>query len=204
MTQEKPFAPSAERNKQAILEVLQYELTEHDRVLEYGSGTGQHLTHFATAMPNVQWIPSDLSEQLSGIHQWMNESKCKNIHHPIELDLRTFALPNIEVTACYTSNTFHIVSWGSVQQAFNCSATLLDEGEKFLTYGPFSNNGQHNSQANREFDQKLRNNNPDSGIRDLYELNILATHHGFLPARSIAMPANNQLLVWVRDKTHNT
>jgi hypothetical protein len=204
MTQQKPFAPSAERNKQAILEVLRHELTERDHVLEYGSGTGQHLTHFAIAMPSVQWMPSDLSAPLPGIHQWMNEAKCTNILNPIELDLRTPALPNIKVTACYTSNTLHIVSWGSVQQAFKCSATLLDEGEKFLTYGPFSVNGQHTSQGNREFNQQLRTNNPESGIRDVYELNTVATQHGFLPARAIPMPANNQLLVWVRGETPET
>ncbi|MFT4728940.1 MAG: hypothetical protein ACI9UN_003453 [Granulosicoccus sp.] len=199
MSPKKPYAPSAERNRQAILEVLQHELTEHDHVLEYGSGTGQHLTYFATAMPNVQWMPSDLPEQLPGIRQWINETQCANILPPIALDLRTPKLPDIKVTACYTSNTFHIVGWKLVQQAFICSATSLDEGQKFIAYGPFSLNGQHNSQANSEFDQQLRSNDPESGIRDLYDLNNLATQHGFLPARAIAMPANNQLLVWARD-----
>lgn len=198
MTQQKPFAPSAERNKQAILDVLLSELTEHDSVLEYGSGTGQHLTHFALAMPGVQWIPSDLSEQLTGIHQWMDEVRCANIRHPIELDLRTSIIPDIKVTVCYTANTFHIVSWKSVQHAFRCSSALLDEGDKFLAYGPFSINGRHNSPGNSEFDQQLRTNNPDSGIRDLNQLNNLASQHGFSPARAIPMPANNQLLVWVR------
>jgi hypothetical protein len=200
MSPQKPFAPSAERNKQAILEVLHRELAERDHVLEYGSGTGQHLSYFAMAMPKVQWMPSDLPEQLPGIHQWINETPCANIHLPIELDLRNPTLPDINVTACYTSNTFHIVGWESVQQAFNCSATLLDEGQKFLAYGPFTLNGQHNSQGNSEFDQQLRSNDPQSGIRDLHDLNNLATQHGFLPARAIAMPANNQLLVWERDR----
>ena len=204
MIQEKPFAPSADRNKQAILEVLLNELSEHDFVLEYGSGTGQHLVHFAMAMPSVQWLPSDLAEQLPGIHLWMHEAACTNILNPIELDLRTPALASVKATACYTANTFHIVSWKSVQQAFICSAALLDEGEKFLSYGPFSLNGQHNSQGNNEFDQQLRANNPESGSRDLNELNTLAMKQGFLPARAIPMPANNQLLVWVRGKTCDT
>ena len=204
MSQQKPFAPSAERNKQAILDVLRRELTEHDHVLEFGSGTGQHLTHFAKAMPYVQWIPSDLSEQLPGISQWMSEAQVTNILNPIELDLRAPELPNIKVTACYTSNTFHIVSWESVKQAFKCSATLLEEGEKFLSYGPYSINGQHTSQGNEEFDQQLRSNNPESGIRDIHKLNSLATQHGFSAARVISMPANNQLLVWVRSNIRQT
>lgn len=198
MNQQKPFAPSAERNKQAILEALQEHLTTDDVVLEFGSGTGQHLTHFAKALPTVQWIPSDLPEQLLGLNQWIAETTCKNILSPIALDLRTTTIPNLKPTACFTSNTFHIVSWQSVQQAFRCSATLLTVGEKFLVYGPFSSNGLHNSRGNSEFDQQLRTNDPDSGIRDLQELNTLAAQHGFLEAQSIPMPANNQLLVWSR------
>ena len=203
MTNEKPFAPSADRNKQAILEILLNELLEHDLVLEYGSGTGQHLAHFAIAMPSIQWLPSDLAEQLPGIHQWMNEAACTNILTPIELDLRTTVIPCVKATVCYTANTFHIVSWKSVQQAFACSAALLSEGEKFISYGPFSLNGRHNSQGNYDFDQKLRANNVNSGIRDLNELNTLAMEHGFLPAKAIPMPANNQLLLWVRAKTRD-
>lgn len=198
MTSEKPFAPSAERNKQTILTVLQQELTTNARVLEYGTGTGQHLTHFATAMPHTQWMPSDLPEQLPGINLWVKEANCQNILNPIELDLRTPAFPSIKVTACYTSNTFHIVSWTSVQQAFRCSASLLAKGEKFLVYGPFSVDGRHNSQGNLDFNHQLRTNNPESGIRDITELDVLADEYGFLPARVIPMPANNQLLVWVR------
>ena len=198
MSKNKPFAPSAERNKQAILNELKNELTINDVVLEYGSGTAQHLTHFARATPSVNWIPSDLIEQHTGIQQWLDEAMCPNIMPPIELDLRNPVLPNIKVTACYTSNTFHIVSWESVQQAFKCSATLLDTGEKFFVYGPFSFNGQHTSQGNIEIDQQLRSSNPDSGIRDLDELNLLARQHGFSTARATPMPANNQLLIWQR------
>jgi len=204
MTNSKPFAPSAERNKQAILDVLEHELADHDHVLEYGSGTAQHIVHFAKALPSVHWIPSDLPEQLPGIRQWIEEARCPNILQSIELDLRSVDIPNIEVTACYTANTFHIVSWQSVQHAFSYSAALLSEGEKFLCYGPFSKNGKHNSQGNSEFDKQLRANNSKSGIRDLIELDALATHSGFVPLRAIPMPANNQLLVWMRDKSCGT
>ena len=196
--QNKPFASSAERNKEAILDVLKQELVDQDIVLEYGSGTAQHLTHFAKAMPSIQWQPSDLSGQISGIKQWMSEAMCQNIRDPIELDLRTLVIPTSNITACYTANTFHIISWLAVKNAFELSAKLLGSGSKFLVYGPFSSNGQHNSHGNQEFDQQLRNNNSDSGIRDTSDLNTLAIQYEFSPAREIAMPANNRILVWVR------
>ena len=42
---EKPFSEAAERNAPPILEVLRRELKECSRVLEIGSGTGQHAVY---------------------------------------------------------------------------------------------------------------------------------------------------------------
>ncbi|MDR6139422.1 cyclopropane fatty-acyl-phospholipid synthase-like methyltransferase [Pseudoxanthomonas sp. SORGH_AS 997] len=44
---DKPFAPSCARNRDPILAVLRPLLARTRRVLEIGSGTGQHAVHFA-------------------------------------------------------------------------------------------------------------------------------------------------------------
>ncbi|MET1025122.1 MAG: DUF938 domain-containing protein, partial [Pseudoxanthomonas sp.] len=46
---DKPFAPSCERNREPILQVLAPLLRAARSVLEVGSGTGQHAVHFAAA-----------------------------------------------------------------------------------------------------------------------------------------------------------
>ena len=46
---DKPFAPACERNRDPILEVLRTHFAACRRVLEIGSGTGQHAVHFAAA-----------------------------------------------------------------------------------------------------------------------------------------------------------
>ncbi len=198
LTMQKPFAPAADRNKLAILEALQHELSANDVVFEFGSGTGQHLCHFATHLPNVLWQPTDLADKLPGIRQWIAESGCLNILPPLELDLNASQRPAADVSVCYSANTLHIVSWPLVKQLFRHTAMMLGDGGKLCIYGPFVFNGEHVSDGNRQFDQQLRRADPRSGIRDTNDLNQLAQLCGFAPARIIGMPANNHLLIWDR------
>jgi len=59
-------APAAERNKGAILEVLQKHLGNPSsfdgRVLEIASGTGQHITHFAQTFTKATFQPTELEK----------------------------------------------------------------------------------------------------------------------------------------------
>jgi hypothetical protein len=52
-------SPSAERNKGPILTVLERVLPRSGLVLEIASGTGQHVVHFARALTELTWQPSD-------------------------------------------------------------------------------------------------------------------------------------------------
>ena len=64
-------APSAERNKQFILDELLKVLPDAEavnqvqggRVLEIASGTGQHISHFAAATPWLTWTPTELTDE---------------------------------------------------------------------------------------------------------------------------------------------
>jgi len=62
-----PFSQACENNRDPILEVLQPLFANSRRVLEIGSGTGQHAAHFAPAMPHLQWQTSDLIETFARI-----------------------------------------------------------------------------------------------------------------------------------------
>src|SRR6478752_1717867 len=50
---------SVERNREPILAELRRVLPDAGLVLEIASGTGQHVIHFAHALPRLTWQPSD-------------------------------------------------------------------------------------------------------------------------------------------------
>lgn len=192
----KPFSPSADRNKEPILNALKSELSANQRVLEIGSGTGQHACYFAAALPNIIWQPTELKQNISTISGWINEENIENILEPKELDVDAHPWPVMSADVCFSSNMFHIVSMHSIRSIFSgCKAALEDDG-KLCVYGPFSIDGQHTSASNKHFDQQLRASDPNSGIRDLSELDEIAQQSGFNACRRIAMPANNFLVVW--------
>lgn len=193
----KPFSPSADRNKGPILNVLQQELTPGQMVLELGSGTGQHACFFAEALPEITWQPTELEQNIAGIHHWIAEKKLSNILEPLTLDVDAQPWPVSTAQICFTCNTFHIVSMQSVRSIFEGCIAVLNHGGKLCVYGPFSIDGQHTSSGNAQFDQQLRADDLESGIRDLSRLDEIAQQIGYSAYRKIAMPANNFLVVWV-------
>ena len=73
--------------------MLRAHFSDRTRVLEIGSGTGQHAVHFAAAMPYLVWQTSDMAENLPGIRAWLAAATCPNTPAPIELDVATVDWP---------------------------------------------------------------------------------------------------------------
>ena len=56
---ERRHAPATARNREPILEVLRNWLPSEGRVLEFGSGSGEHVCAFARRFPDLTFQPSD-------------------------------------------------------------------------------------------------------------------------------------------------
>lgn len=198
-TPEKPFAPSCERNREPILAVLREWYAPCARVLEIGSGTGQHAVHFAAALPHLIWQCSDRAEQLPGMRLWLDEAALANTPAPLALDVESGPWPTQRFDAMFSANTAHIMSWEQVQALFAQLPQLLSAGGVFVLYGPFKRGGEHTSEGNVAFDAQLRAQTPHRGIRDVEALDALALAAGMQRIADVAMPANNACLVWRRD-----
>jgi trans-aconitate methyltransferase len=197
--QDKPFSPAAERNRDAILAVLRQHLPppQPARVLEIGSGTGQHAMHFAAALPHLHWQCSDVAENLPGIRAWLADAALPNTPDPWTLDV-TAGLPSVPHHAVYTANTLHILGWAEVQRLFDQLPRALDVGGLLMVYGPFNYGGQFTSASNAAFDAALREADAKRGIRDFEAVDALAQVAGLALVDDVAMPANNRCIVWRR------
>lgn len=193
----KPFAPHCERNQEPILSVLQPYFASRRRVLEIGSGTGQHAVYFAPALPNTTWQTSDLEENLPGIRSWLREAALPNLPPPLLLDV-TGTWPQQRFDAAFTANSLHIMPWTAVEQLFAGLDTVLEPQAMLAIYGPFNYHGAYTSDSNREFDGWLKRRSPLSAIRDFAAVDALASGIGLKLVEDHAMPANNRLIVWHR------
>ena len=192
----KPCSAASERNKDPILGVLRDMLRANDVVLEIGSGTGQHAVHFARHLPDIHWLATDRLENHAGIVAWVKEADLDNLTGPLELDVNMDPWPDVEVSAVYSANTAHIMSWDEVQKMFRGVGCLLNEGDPFCLYGPFNYSGEFTAESNRTFDTSLRSQVSHMGIRDLDDLSVLAVQNDLVLDHDLEMPANNRLLVW--------
>lgn len=197
MSSSKPFAPACERNQDPILAVLRQYFLDRRRVLEIGSGTGQHAVHFAPAFPDATWQTSDLRENLSGIRMWLAEAALPNLPAPLELDV-TSKWPDATFDAIFSANSLHIMPWSAVERCFAGVGGVLEPDGVIAVYGPFNYDGTYTSDSNRDFDGWLQQRSSSSGIRDFEAVDQLAQGIGCKLEQDHPMPANNRLLVWRR------
>jgi cyclopropane fatty-acyl-phospholipid synthase-like methyltransferase len=201
---DKPSARSVERNSAPILEVLKKHFSQVKRVLEIGSGTGQHAVHFATEFPGAQWQTSDVETALPGIRRWLEDARLPNLPPPLSLDVSgpwPVRPREARYDAVFTANTLHIIGWPEVQRLFAGLNDVVAEDAVLAVYGPFNYNGAFTSDSNREFDELLKQHYPGSGIRDFEAVNALAESIGFKLIADHPMPSNNRTLVWQRHGT---
>jgi cyclopropane fatty-acyl-phospholipid synthase-like methyltransferase len=197
----KPFSPACERNREPILQAIAPCLRSlgNPRVLEIGSGTGQHAVCFAAAMPWLTWITSDRPANHAGIRAWLDDASLPNVEGPLTLDvLADFPWQDEQVDAVFSANTAHIMAWEGVQAMVAGVGRCLRPGGVWLLYGPFNRDGRYTSAGNRAFDASLRQEGTGMGIRDLEAVDALARDAGMCLREVRPMPANNFLVDWVR------
>jgi cyclopropane fatty-acyl-phospholipid synthase-like methyltransferase len=189
---------ACERNKAPILAVLAGELAASRAVLEIGSGTGQHAVHFASHLTHLSWQPSEVRAQLPPLIERLQCEAPPNVRAAIALDVHDDPWAARDLDAVFSANTLHIMAWSAVREFFRGCGALLRAGGVLCVYGPVRYRGEYTSASNAQFDQWLKDRDPQSGIRDFEALDALACAQGLKLRADHPMPANNQTLVWHR------
>jgi predicted dehydrogenase len=192
------FSQAADNNKQAILDVLAEHMTSSGTVLEIGSGSGQHALHFSAQLTHLMWQPSELEGGVQALRSNLDQAGVTNVAGPVVLDVCHGPWPAADVDCVYTANTLHIMSWAMVIEFMRGVGQVLGDSGSLYVYGPFRYNGDFTTESNARFDGWLKERDPASGIRDFEALDALALAEGLRLAADVAMPANNQLLIWHR------
>jgi hypothetical protein len=176
-------------------------------VLEAGSGTGQHVVHFARHSPGITWWPSDYNERhLKSIAAWLKHAGLANIRPPLRIDLSDPAWcaamhdgsgPG-ELLAVFCANVIHIAPWRVAEGLFEGASRYLRPDGRLFLYGPFKRDGKHTALGNAVFDTSLREQDAEWGVRDLGEVGALAQRVGLVLIETVPMPANNLILAFER------
>lgn len=189
--------PAPERNKEPILEVLRRALPPRGRVLEVASGTGQHVVHFAQALPSLQWQPSDPEEgHRESIQARVGAAGLSNVEPVLALDVLERPWPIDRADAIVCINMIHIAPWEATPALLQQAGSLLRAGGLLYLYGPYQRQGRHIAPSNEAFDEDLRRRNPAWGVRNLEDVEGEAALCGLSLSEVVAMPANNLSVIF--------
>jgi len=195
----KRTARAALRNRDAIAAALRGVLPTAGRVLELGSGTGEHAVFLAAAFPALEWQPSDPDpEARASIAAWAAEASRPNLLPPLAYDLRTETWHHRPGNAVLCVNLLHVAPPECVDALCRGAARVLPEGGPLAVYGPFTRRGHVLAGRLARLEATLRAADPALGVREVEALDEAGRRHGLALEGEVAMPEEGDLLLVLR------
>lgn len=196
---EKLFSPSTARNLGPITGLLDTILPPDARVLEIGSGTGEHGEGLCQLRRDITWQYSDPHPPSRASQAARVVESPDQLLKPLDLDLTRSdwaqGLTGFHALVCI--NVIHISPWRVAMALADFAAQALPADGLVYLYGPYKR-GADTAPSNLDFDQSLKSRNPDWGVRELEQVRTLFETAGLIPDQQVEMPANNLSLVFRR------
>ena len=160
---------AADRNKGPILDVLREVLPERGLVLEIASGAGRHVAHFAAALAGTVWQPSEPDAELRQVIA-AAAAGLVNVREPVHLDVLRRPWPVTAADAVVNINMIHVAPFAATEALMRGSAEVLCGGGVLYMYGPYRRFREHTAPTNAAFDERLRMQNSQWGLRDMEDV----------------------------------
>ena len=187
-----------ERNREPILEKLAPFIPEESRILEIGSGSGEHARYFTNTLSNCQWQCSERSDNLSNLKAKIDQHYNLALLPPLQIDLYDKDWAKVLDTQTYdlvlAINVIHIAAWEATPNLMEGAApSLKPQGHLFL-YGPYRFRDKELEPSNQSFEEFIKATYPGAGLRYVEDVVEQAAHHQLMLIAQHDMPANNQVL----------
>lgn len=192
------FSTAARRNRKPIFEVLKKFLPETGLVLEVASGTGEHGAYFAPRFPKLTWQPSDPNPEMRRSIQAWSRIEATKMNQSIDLDVQKKPWPIKKASAVVCINLIHISPWRACLGLMEGAGKILEEGGVLYLYGPYKIKNRHYAQSNIAFDQSLKQQNEEWGVRDLDDVIKIASDFGLRFSQTLKMPKNNLSVIFTK------
>lgn len=201
---EKLFAPSSVRNVGALCEMLLQHAPEAGHALEIASGTGQHVSAFAAAVPRLHWQPTEIdATRRASINAYVAEAGLRNVAPAAELNATQpgwgAVMPPKDLILL--ANLLHLITLAEAQVIVREAADALAFKGTLILYGPFKREGQLTSAGDATFDAELRAADPAIGYKDTLDIAAWLGDAGLTQITQQTMPANNIAFVARKPET---
>ena len=187
-------APSAARNRDAILGMLLPALPARGAVLELASGTGEHVAAMAAARADLAFHPSDPDPT----RRAAIDARCRGLPNVAAARDVDAARPgwagDARAQAIVVVNLLHLLSDAELAILLDEAGRALAPGGLLAIYGPFLRDGRPVGEADRAFHADLQAQDPAIGLK---EVEVVESVLGVLGLRAerVEMPARNLMLM---------
>lgn len=191
-------APSALRNRAAILQVLARVAPSQGRALEIASGTGEHIIVFAEQMPGLIWQPTDMDAvRIASIAAWAETKSLANLRPPKLMNAGNpgWGVTEGPVDLINLVNLLHLIADHQVEVLISQIAVALAPNGIACLYGPFLRDGIATSAGDAAFHAELRAQDPATGYKNLDWVLDRLTQAGLSIPEVVEMPANNLMII---------
>ncbi|MGK0367556.1 MAG: hypothetical protein ACI9QD_000693 [Thermoproteota archaeon] len=159
------------KHNDQFVEILNLIITEDNkRLLDLSTDLASLAIDIAQNFPWLKWQTSTTRESSAKIKENLKLAHIKNILSPIEYSPGKNKLPQIDFDVFLCANTLESISWKNAKTFFKNIGDTSYDGTQLIIYGPLLSRDKDLSEEMEFYDNKLKKENLEYGIRSFEKI----------------------------------